>query len=87
LPFLPLNGMILSFLFFAFLAYLLFRLVFDFVIPIYRTTRKVKQTFREMNERMNAQQNNRSSQPQQENNSGNKKSPLGDYIDFEEVKD
>jgi hypothetical protein len=79
--------MILSFLFFGFLAYLLFRLVFDFVIPIYRTTRKVKRTFREMNERMKAQQNNSTAQPQQEKSSSNQKSTLGEYIDFEEVKD
>jgi hypothetical protein len=78
--------MILSFLFFAFIAYLLFRLVFDFVIPVYRTTKKVKQTFREMNERMNAQ--NGASQPQQQQPSAdNKKSTLGEYIDFEEVKE
>jgi hypothetical protein len=69
--------MILSFLFFAFIAYLLFRLVFDFVIPIYRTTKKVKRTFREMNERMNAQ--NGTSRAQQENPSpDNKKSTLGE---------
>lgn len=78
--------MILSFLFFAFIAYLLFRLVFDFVIPVYRTTKKVKQTFREMNERMNAQ--NGASQPQQQQPStDNQKSTLGEYIDFEEVKE
>lgn len=79
--------MILSFLFFAFLAYLLFRLVVNFVIPIYRTTKKIKRTFREMNERMN-QQNKAASAPRQEATETNmKKSPLGDYIDFEEVKD
>ena len=81
--------MILSFLFFAFIAYLLFRLVFDFVIPIYRTTKKVKQTFREMNEQMHRQQQGPTSQhqPSPSNTSTNKKTPLGDYIDFEEVKE
>lgn len=78
--------MILSFLFFAFVAYLLFRLVFDFVIPVYKTTKKVKQTFREMNERMNAQ-NNASQPQQQQTSSDNKKSTLGEYIDFEDVKE
>jgi hypothetical protein len=80
--------MILSFLFFTFLAYLLFRVVFDFVIPIYKTTRKVKRTFREMNERMNQhQQNSQTAQQQTTSEPVNKKSTLGDYIDFEEVKD
>ena len=87
LPPVPLFCMILSFLFFAFLAYLLFRLVFDFILPIYRTTKKVKRTFREMNERM--QQQNHSNGPQQETpkQAPQKKTTLGDYIDFEEVKD
>ena len=79
--------MILSFLFFAFLAYLLFRLVFDFVLPIYRTTKKVKRTFREMNERMNGQNKAASTSHQEASEPSKKKSPLGDYIDFEEVKE
>ena len=80
--------MILSFLFFTFLAYLLFRLVFDFIIPIYKTTKKVKQTFREMNERMNGQPPTKASQAQKNTAAeSSKKSTLGDYIDFEEVKE
>jgi len=80
--------MILSFLFFTFLAYLLFRVIFDFVIPIYKTTRKVKRTFREMNERMNQQQQTGAAAQQQTTSEpANKKSTLGEYIDFEEVKD
>ncbi|RYF85664.1 MAG: hypothetical protein EON98_05960 [Chitinophagaceae bacterium] len=80
--------MILSFLFFTFLAYLLFRLVFDFIIPIYKTTKKVKQTFREMNERMNGQQPENSSSTHKNTSATDaKKSTLGDYIDFEEVKE
>lgn len=78
--------MILSFLFYAFLAYLVYRVVFDFAIPVYKTTRKVKQTFREMNERMN-QQNRQASSQNAAEEPATKKSPLGDYIDFEEVKD
>lgn len=78
--------MILSFLFFAFIAYLLFRLVVNFVIPVYKTTKKVKQAFHEMNSRMHAQTD--AQQTQTEKNSGNhQKSTLGDYIDFEEVKE
>jgi len=80
--------MILSFLFYAFLAYLLFRLVFNFVIPIYRTTKRVKKTFRKMKEQMNHQGNGYATQPQPEKKAAsNKKSTLGDYIDFEEVKE
>jgi hypothetical protein len=74
-------------LFYAFLFYMLYKLVFDFILPVYRTTRQVKKGFREMNERMRQQtgefhQSNHSSQsPKVE------KTQPGDYIDFEEVKD
>lgn len=78
----------LTFLFLAFVGYLLFRLVFDFIIPIYRTTKKVKESFQEMKQKMNEQTNGNPSQTSSHTNSDKKKKqPLGDYIDFEEVKD
>lgn len=82
--------MFFTFIVYCFLAYLLFRLVFNFIIPVFRTARRMKKSFREMNERMqqagntyNQQQN--ASSPQ----NGEKKdnSQVGDYIDFEEIKD
>ena len=81
--------MILSFLFFAFLFYVLYKLVFDFVIPIYRTTQRVKKSFREMHQKMQEGPNGFSGEHQpSQNGTGTKgKKPLGDYIDFEEVKD
>jgi hypothetical protein len=80
--------MILSFLFFVFLFYVLFKLVFDFVIPIYKTTRKVKQSFRDMHQKMQEQQNTDPSyRPSANGNTKSQQEPLGDYIDFEEVKD
>lgn len=81
---------ILRFLFYAFLLYLTFRLIFDFIIPVYKTTKRVRKGFREMHERMNhhteqnEQQKNYSKQNQGYNNN---KSGVGDYIDFEEIKD
>lgn len=74
-------------IFYAFLIYLLYRLVVGFIIPVYRTTRQVKKGFREMNERMRQhteqfhQQNGAAQMPKAEN------TKPGDYIDFEEVKD
>ena len=77
----------LRFLLYAFLIYLAYRLVFHFIIPVYKTTKQVKKQFREMHSRMEDhvnqhQANQRNSTPQPEN----KKAPAGDYIDFEEVK-
>jgi hypothetical protein len=60
--------------------------VFDFIIPIYKTTRKIKKGFNSMKEQM--QQQNQAS-----TNSTNGTIPKkpadkkGDYIDFEEVKE
>jgi len=81
--------MILRFLFFVFLFYVLFKLVFDFIIPLYRTTRKVKQGFREMHQKMQEQQGTDAYQQAAQTNGStqSKPAPLGDYIDFEEVKD
>jgi hypothetical protein len=79
--------MIFSLLFYAFLAYLLYRLIFNFIIPIYKTTRQVKRSFRNMQDQMRQHtdpQGQPSQNPQQKKPSGGK---VGDYIDFEEVKD
>jgi hypothetical protein len=71
----------MKFLFYLFLAYILYQLVFKFIIPIYRTTRQVKKGFREMQDRMEQQQGYAEpAQPLRE-----EKGNLGDYIEFEEV--
>jgi len=82
--------MILSFLFYAILTYLAYRLVFGFIIPVYRTTKKVKRGFRDMQERMQEQARQYQQYPgQQQPASGPSSSGTpgkGDYIDFEEIK-
>jgi hypothetical protein len=84
--------MIFSILFYGFLIYLLYRLVFNFIIPIYRTTKQVKKGFREMHERMNQQQqqNQHNGADTQSNHQSTSKKPdssqVGEYIDFEEIK-
>ena len=80
---------ILGFLFLAFVAYLVFRLVFDFIIPIYRTTKRVRKGFREMHTRMNGQTDQHMQQENngKQNQSNNTKGHVGEYIVFEEIKD
>lgn len=67
------------------LLYLLYKLIFDFIIPVYQTTKQVKQKVGEMQQRMNEQY-----KQQQSNQPVNKKEEpkvaKKDYIDFEEVK-
>jgi len=77
-----------------FLLYILYKLIFDFIIPIYNTTKKVKNQFGEMHNKMQDQMN---AFNQQQASSSSKGSPLGkttandpakkeDYIDYEEIK-
>jgi len=84
----------MRYLLYAFLIYLAYRLVFHFIIPIYKTTRQVKKQFREMSARMNSSeghsrmedQMNQQQPFQQPPATENKKQQAGDYIDFEELK-
>ena len=76
----------MKYIFYAFLAYLLYQLIFSLAIPLYKTTRKIKKGFREMNERMNEQYNQQQKDPTIAEKNNNQKTPAGDYIDFEEVK-
>jgi hypothetical protein len=87
--------MILSLFIYALLAYLLYRLVFGFIIPVVRTTRRVKKSFRDMHERMNGQYAQQGGNPygsaahsQQQQTAAHKTtgSDDDDYIEFEEVK-
>jgi len=78
----------LRFLLFAVLAWFLYNLVFKLIIPVYKTTRQMKQKFREMHDNMQdqmQQQPDFSTQPNAAEKSASKKSKE-DYIDFEEIK-
>ena len=80
--------MIFSLLFYGFLVYLAYRLIFNFIIPIYKTTRQVKKSFRDMQEQM--RQHTDPYNQQATKNTPSQKTATGkkeDYIDFEEVKD
>lgn len=70
--------------------YFLYKLVFDFIIPVAKTTKQVKKQFSEMSSRMQEQMNQQQANAYKNNhasgNSSEKKTVSGDYIDFEEVK-
>ena len=74
-------------LLYALLIWFLYQLIFRFIVPVYKTTRQVKQKFREMHQhmqdQMNQQQDHTPKTPSQ--NTASSK-PAGDYIDFEEIK-
>ncbi|PWT74591.1 MAG: hypothetical protein C5B59_10800 [Bacteroidetes bacterium] len=68
--------------------YLLYRLVFDLIIPIYKTTRHVKRQFNNMRDSMNQSNGQSSANTPRDNNvnSNGQSSKVGEYIEFEEMK-
>ena len=74
----------LKVLLYGLLIWFLYNLIFRFIIPVYKTTRQMKQKFREMQDPM-SQQQDFTTQAQASEKSSSKKSKE-DYIDFEEIK-
>ncbi len=79
--------MILEWLFTFLVVYLLYKLIFDFVLPVSRATSQVRSKINEMNR----QQQQAHNQPADFTKSSGKtassaKPPADDYIDFEEIK-
>ncbi|MEP6597775.1 MAG: hypothetical protein ABJA71_17600 [Ginsengibacter sp.] len=70
-----------------FLLYILYKLIFDFIIPIYQTTKKVKKQFGEMHNKMQDQMN-KFNQQQNPVKKPTTQEPAKkeDYIDYEEIK-
>ncbi len=68
-----------------FLIYIFYKLIFDFIIPIYQSTKKIKKQFGEMQSKMQNDMNSFQNQqkPSQQAPPIQKE---GDYIEFEEVK-
>jgi hypothetical protein len=71
-----------------FVLYILYKLIFDFIIPIYNTTKKVKKQFGEMHNKMQEQMNTFNQQQQNNSSQAPRGEPVKkeDYIDFEEIK-
>ena len=61
--------------------YLLYKLIFDFILPVSKASAQMRNKINEMNNRQ--QQNANQQQPDREAKS---RPPKEDYIDFEEIK-
>jgi hypothetical protein len=76
----------MKFIFYIVLFYLLYRLVFDFIIPVSKATSQIKKNIRnaQAQQQQHYQQQNQQATAQQQEH----KPPPSDveYIDFEEVK-
>jgi len=69
--------------------YVLYKVIFDFIIPVTRATSQVRKQFQEAQQRMQDEMNSHSGQSsstsQHYPNTGNVPKS-GDYIEFEEIK-
>ena len=70
---------------YGFLIYLLYKFIFELVIPVSKATSQVKDKIKEMQEQQNAQQQYRNQQTQAQQTEA-PKPKRDDYIDFEELK-
>jgi len=71
-------------LFELFVLYLVYKLIFDFIIPVFQTTKQMKQQVGKMQQQMNEQ--NRQQQQGFDGPGKETASKKEDYIKFEEVK-
>ncbi len=74
--------MLAEIFFYAIVIYLVYKIIFDFIVPVSTAGRQMKQQFKNVNEHFNQPQQH----AQQKNNQPKSKKVVGDYIDFEEVK-
>ena len=72
-------------LFFAIITYHLYRLIFELIIPIFTTTKQVRNQFNAMRQQQD-DQNKSSDSRSSDTNSQKPKAKVGEYIDFEEIK-
>jgi hypothetical protein len=77
--------MILRILWIALASYFVYKLVFDLIIPVVGTTRKVQKAFNQARQQQQEAYNNRYN-PQSHTAQQPAKGKDGDYLEFEEVK-
>ena len=79
--------MLAEIFFYGIIIYLVYKLVFDLIMPVSSAAKQMKQQFRDAHTHMQGQQNP-SRQQDEPKKRGEPKSEkvTGDYIDFEEVK-
>ena len=68
------------------LLYILYKLIFDFIIPVYKTTKRVKKQFGDMQDKMQDQMNKFNEKQAASTTDPSNKPVKEDYIDYEEIK-
>ncbi len=82
---------IFKMLFELFIFYLLYKLIFNFIIPVYRASKRMKDQVSQMQQKMQEHQQKQQAPPDGFVNNHAAKAPTGkapgkDYIEFEEIK-
>lgn len=81
----------IKFLLILFFGWLLYKLVFGFILPVYHSTKHVRQQMNDMQQRMRQQYEEQQASAQQSQHTSSNIPPRptadkGDYLDFEEIK-
>ena len=77
------------YIFYALVAFLLYKLIFDFIIPIFITSKKMREQFNRARQQMEdqyKQQNGDHAANESKVNTQGTSSKIGEYIDFEEIR-
>lgn len=72
--------------FWGIVIYIIYKVVFDFLVPVSHAGKQMKQQFQNMHDHMQQQANNYQQQQAQQDHKQQDSKKVGDYIDFEEVK-
>ena len=67
-----------------FVLYIIYKFVFELILPVYKTTKHIKKKMNEMNDHLENQQ--RKNQSFSSSNQDKKNEKSNDYIDYEEIK-
>jgi len=74
-------------LFEIFLLYLAYKFIFEFIIPLYKTSKQVRQKMAEMQEKMeHHRKGTTGTNPSASTDTKMKTTVGGDYIEYEEIK-
>ncbi|HEY0299431.1 MAG TPA: hypothetical protein VGB84_09455 [Arachidicoccus sp.] len=75
----------LGYIILGFAAYFLYRLVFGFVLPLWKSTKTVRENIRNMQQGQTAPASHTNTNTEEKIKTVSEK--VGDYIDFEEIKE
>ena len=71
--------------------YILYKIIFDFIVPLYKASKQMKSKMNDMQQNMQHQQRAQAEQQRQQNQNSPLEKPAAkitkeDYIDYEEIK-